>query len=74
MNLHQTQSELANNELVTVEVKVIEDVALKILWVLKIIVSVVADDNVGILDNILQINQSCLVSQGIKREEKDHYS
>jgi len=36
-----------NNELVTVEVKVIKDVPLKILWVFKIIiVSVVADDNV----------------------------
>jgi len=43
-----------------------KDVALKILWVSIIIVSVVADD-VGILDNILQINQSCLVGQGYKR-------
>jgi len=54
------RAKLTNNELVTVEVKVIKDVPLKILWVFKIIiiVSVVADDNVGILDNVLQINQS----------------
>jgi len=55
-----------NNELVTVEVKVIKDVPQNSLGFQNHhsrIVSV--DDNVGILDNVLQINQSCLVSQGI---------
>jgi len=47
-----------NNELVTVEVKVIGTLLKNSLGFEIIIVSVVADDNVGILDNILQINQS----------------
>jgi len=49
------EQNLPITRLVTDEVKVIEDVALKILWVFKVIVvSVVTDDNIRVLNNVFK--------------------
>jgi len=53
--IRRNRAKLANNELVTVEVKVIEDVVAQNSLVFEIIIVSVVADNVGILDNILQI-------------------